>query len=184
MMRSNVQAMLWAIACLSVSIAFPASADPERTEFEVKAALLVKFAEYTDWPEAGTPICIGVLGEDPFGKDLDEAVAGKVIQSPAGQKRTLTIKRSKNVTDLKSCDVLFIGKSEKDQLPQIFKTLGNSTILTVGDTDGFCKRRGIINFILKDGKIKYEINKKGVKRCDLKPKSGLLKAGIEANEED
>jgi hypothetical protein len=48
-------------------------------EYELKAAFLYKFASFVEWPDAVSngPPCIGVLGDDPFGPALDEAVKGK-----------------------------------------------------------------------------------------------------------
>src|SRR2546430_15996597 len=55
-------------------------------EYDLKAIFLFQFAHFVNWPsstfpDAGTPITIGVLGKDPFGAGLDEVVAGGAVGS-------------------------------------------------------------------------------------------------------
>ena len=52
-------------------------------EYKVKAAYLLNFIRYTEWP-VGTlhnnnPIIICILGKDPFGNLLEQAFSGKDI---------------------------------------------------------------------------------------------------------
>jgi hypothetical protein len=144
-----------------VSVAlFAASswADAPR-EYAVKAAFLFKLTKYVQWPPSPPTFSIGVLGEDPFGNVLDELVKGESIN-----KRHVTIKHSLKVDDLKSCDVVFISKSEKGQLRAILHELGQNKILTVGDTEGFCHEGGIINLIIDNGRLSFEINSTAAKK--------------------
>src|SRR2546423_7757232 len=78
-------------------------------EYEVKAACLLNFAQFIEWPQAAfpksdTPITIGVLGDDPFGAALEQT-----FQDESVQGRKVVVKRSKQVEDLKSCHMLFIS---------------------------------------------------------------------------
>jgi hypothetical protein len=63
------------------------------SEYAVKAAYLFNFAKFVEWPK-GTfggntePILIGVLGEDPFGEDLDRTIDGKSVNG-----HTIRLKR-------------------------------------------------------------------------------------------
>lgn len=165
-----------AAAWFVVSILFtvPAHADGV-SEYDVKAAFLFKFAQYVEWPatafpQVDAPFCIGVLGDDPFGGALDAAVAGGTINN-----RKLVIKRSNRVEDLKTCQILFISKSEQAQVGPILDSLGNASILTVGEVDGFADRGGIINFFLAGNKVRFEINPEAARRKGLKINSQLLR---------
>jgi len=60
-------------------------------EYRIKAAFLYNFAKFVEWPaqafkSPSDPIVIGVLGTDPFGDALAEAVAGKTLGGPAGRR--------------------------------------------------------------------------------------------------
>src|SRR5262245_65853218 len=98
-------------------------------EYQIKAAFLFNFAQFVEWPAAAfadpnTPISIGVLGDDPFGPVLDQTVQGETINH-----RKLIIQRSQRVADLKGCHLVFISKSEKSRLPDIFDSLGSNSVL-------------------------------------------------------
>jgi hypothetical protein len=170
------------LAAISLSIvlavASPALADPPPTEYQVKAAMLLKFAQFINWSESADPISIGVMGEDPFGNDLDVTFNGETIQTKGGLKRSFILKRSKNAADLKTCDILFISRSEKDRIPAILKTLGKASILTVSDIEGFCREGGVITYHPQDGKMKFQINKGVVERHGVNAKTQLLSLGI------
>jgi len=150
----------------------PASA---QTEYEVKAVFLCKFAQFVEWPatafaDTNSPIVIGVLGDDPFGKTLDEAVKG---ESP--QNRKLIVKRSRRLEDLSPCHILFISKSEKSRVSQIVKSVSGSGTLTVGETDQFARAGGAIGFISEAKKVRFEINGTIARSEGLKISAQLLK---------
>jgi hypothetical protein len=144
-------------------------------EYEVKAAFLLNFVQYIDWPttafaDAKSPIAIGVLGDDPFGSALDQTFQGE-----SAHGRSFVIKRSRSVDDLKSCHLLFISKSEKDKVDDILSSLNTTTLATVSEFDGFARRGGLINFYLEGKKIRFEINTNAAQSKDLKVSSELLK---------
>jgi hypothetical protein len=89
------------------------------SEYDLKAAFLFHFAQFVEWPTdafagPGTPITIGVLGEDPFGPSLDELVAGERIRN-----RPLLIRRYRSVEQVDACHILFVSSSEMNQLGHI-----------------------------------------------------------------
>lgn len=143
-------------------------------EYQLKAVFLFNFAQFVEWPptafpEAGAPIYIGVLGDDPFGPILEQVVRGETIHH-----RRLVIKRSRQLEDLKACHLLFISRSEEGQLAQILAGVAGASILTVGETEQFAHRGGVINFTLQENKIRFEINLHAAERAGLKISSKLL----------
>lgn len=146
-------------------------------EYQIKAAFLFNFAQFVEWPsaafaDASAPISIGVLGDDPFGPVLEQTVQGETINH-----RKLIIQRSQRVADLKGCHLVFISKSERARLPDIFDSLGSSSALTVSETENFARRGGIINFYLDGNKVRFEINADAAQRKGIKISSQLLKLG-------
>jgi YfiR/HmsC-like len=145
------------------------------SEYQVKAVFLFNFAQFVDWPpqafpEAQTPLVIGVLGEDPFGAYLDETVRNEKVNN-----RPLAVQRYRHVEEIKTCHVLFISRSEVDQLEQILVRLQGRNILTVGDADGFAVRGGMIRFVLAENKIRLRINLEAAKGANLTISSKLLR---------
>ena len=56
------------------------------TEYQLKAAFLLNFAKFVEWPrvafaEAGSPLVLGILGENPFGDALDRTIKDKTINN-------------------------------------------------------------------------------------------------------
>ena len=154
-----------------------ASASAASKEYEVKAAFLFHFTQFVEWPDAtfadaDAPFCIGVLGDDQFGNALDQIVKDETVR-----KHKIVVKRSHDPADLKDCQILFVCDSEKDRLQQILSSLNESSILTVGESDGFTRHDGIINFYLDEKKVRFEIKPDAAKRRGLKISSQLLGLG-------
>ena len=144
-------------------------------EYQVKAVFLFNFAQFVDWPpkafpEPQTPLIIGVLGEDPFGAYLDETVRGEKVNG-----RQLVVQRYHRVGEIKMCHVLFISRSERDRLDQIFSNLKGRNVLTVGDADDFTGRGGMIWLFNEKNKIRMRVNLEVVKAANLTISSKLLR---------
>src|SRR5205809_35803 len=103
--------LVLSVVLLSGGLDSPAETVPP-PEYQLKAVFLFNFAQFVEWPpeafpEARTPLVIGILGEDPFGAYLDETVRGETVYN-----RPLTVQRYSQVEETKTCHVLFISPSE------------------------------------------------------------------------
>src|SRR5512146_1471692 len=173
--RATAVALLAAVALLGGR---PALAEP--TAQQVEAVFLFYFTQFVDWPPqafAGehSPIVIGVLGRDPFGGALDQAVAGERVNG-----RPIVVRRLQSIADAASCHILYIGASEAPQLPQILSTLQGHNVLTVSDLDHFARRGGMIRFVLIDQRVRLLINAPAARAAGLTLSSKLLRAAIPA----
>jgi hypothetical protein len=145
-------------------------------EYQLKAGFLYNFTHFVEWPAsafegADSPIVIGVLGNDPFSNDLDAIVQGEKVNN-----RPLVVQRYRQIEDVKSCHILFVSRSEAKKLERVFTSLGNRSVLTVGETDDFVRRGGVIRFITEDNKIRFKINLAAAKAANLTISSKLLRA--------
>ena len=159
---------------LSGGLDSPAETVPP-PEYQLKAVFLFNFAQFVEWPpeafpDAQTPLVIGVLGKDPFGAYLDETVRGETVNN-----RPLTVQRYRQAKEIKTCHVLFISRSEAYRLEQIFASLKGRNILTVGDAVGFARRGGMIRFLIEQNKIRLRINLGAAKDANLVLSSKLLR---------
>jgi hypothetical protein len=173
--------LLFVITCLLTAMALGSHAEvldsSDSSEYLIKAGFIYNFAKLVEWPTASfaqpdSPIVIGILGEDPFGATLDKIVADKKING-----RALAIKRvkwSRDLKDLKDCNILFVSTSEKEHIESVIDAMKGLPILTIGDAPGFAKRGGIINFVLEDNKVRFEVNVEAAKHADLTISSRLL----------
>lgn len=161
-------------AAAGLALAAGAGASPRDPlpEYPVKAAFLYHFVEFVEWPAGShrqSTITIGVLGRDPFGDVLDEAILDKVV---AG--RTLVVRRFADVAALEPCEILFISSSEMGRLPEILARLDGAPVLTVGEADRFAGRGGMIGFFLDDNRVRLEVNRSAAERARLRISSKLL----------
>ena len=112
---------------------------------------------------------LGVLGDDPFGHELD------VIKHKNINGRPIAVKRFESLDDYEPCHILFINFGEKHILKKMLFEMKDKHVLTVGDAEGFAKSGGMIGFVEKENKIRFEINVTAAKQSDIKISSNLLK---------
>ena len=151
---------------------------PQPSEYQLKAAYLFNFAKFIDWPQeafpdAKAPFLIGILGDSPFGNDLQQTVAGKKIN-----EHEIAVRPFRNPAEATNCHILFISTSEKKRLPEIIQSLRGTAVLTVGETEQFIETGGMVNFVEEASKIRFQINDTAAKAARLKISSKLLSLAI------
>jgi hypothetical protein len=144
-------------------------------EYQVKAVFLFNCAQFVTWPAEAfssptQPFRIGILGKDPFGTFLDETVQGEKVDG-----RSLVVERYDRPEDAKDCQILFISSSENSNLKNILEVLKNSPVLTVGDVTGFTHNGGMINFFIRDNRIRFRINLYSAQQAQLSISSKMLR---------
>jgi len=143
-------------------------------EHQVKAAFLYKFASYVEWPESAfarpdTPITIAVLGEEPLAVELEQAAAGRTVND-----RRIAVRRVKAGESLAGIHILFVGKPESGRLGQIVQSALAQSILTVTESDGALAQGSVINFLVADRRVRFEISLQSAERSKLRLSSRLL----------
>jgi YfiR/HmsC-like len=144
-------------------------------EYQVKAVFLFNFTHFVEWPadafaDAQAPFVIGVLGQDPFGSALDEAVRGESVNG-----RPLVVQRYSGVADLKRCQILFIDRSIDGEIEKALEALAHQRTLTVSDLDSGTPRSVIIRFLNENQKIRLQINVDSARSAGLTISSKLLR---------
>ena len=165
---------------LALAVAAPPgrAETPAALEYQVKAVFLFHFAQFVDWPvrafhDARSPIVIGILGDDPFGPFLDQAVQGERIGT-----HPLVARRFHPGEDPAGCPILFISRSESERLGKIISRLQGAAVLTVGDSDSFIEQGGMVRFITVKNKIRLKINVEAAKGAGLTISSKLLRPAM------
>jgi hypothetical protein len=148
------------------------------SEYQLKAAFLVNFGKFVEWPEpafggATGPFVIGVVGDDPFGDDLDDAIEGKRVGV-----HPIVARRISSSDDMDGLEVVFIGASEKPRLADILRRLNGTFALTVSDIDRFCDVGGIIAFVVDNNRIRFEVNIDAARKRNLRISSKLLSLAL------
>ena len=164
------------LLCLILCMAMQAGAQAKTpSEYAVKAAFLYNFTKFVEWPsdvldENDSLLQICVIGENPFGDELENIIEGKKVGG-----KSVMVTYAQSVKEAVFCDVVFISQSEKKKLNRILKVLTNRAILTVSDIDDFAERGGTIGFFVEDNRIRFKINIDTAEKAGLQISSKLLR---------
>ena len=157
------------LSCVTVA-AYGQSA----AEYQVKAAFLFNFAKFVEWPtdvfpNADAPLQICVLGQDPFGREFEQSIVDKIVKG-----HRIEVAHPDGVPQARACQILFIAGSERRRIPDILQGLKGASVLTVADTPSFIQTGGIINFVLDQDRVRFEINLRAAELAHLKLSARLL----------
>jgi len=150
-------------------------------EYQIKAAYLYKLAAFVEWPPSSfesptSPLQICVIGGDPFKTILDQAVAGVTI---AG--RPVQVARHDAAQPNMGCHIAYVAGSSAQSRADALKTLKGEAVLTV--TDGGRGEpgadQGIVNFVLKDNRVRFEIDQREAALDHLALSGKLLSLALE-----
>lgn len=144
-------------------------------EYQVKAAFLLHFTRYVEWPDTAftrpdAPFLMCILGADPFGRTIDELVAGETVGG-----RAISIVRLDNPSNARTCHLVFVAGSETGNLGRILDLLRGAAVLSVGEPARFAQQGGIIGFYLEGRNVRFEINAGAAEAAGLKISSRLLR---------
>ena len=163
---SSTALLAWALVGLDA----PALA--QASELAVKAAFLPKFVRYVDWPGEvgpGTSINLCIIGKDPFGRLLDEAVAGQRVE-----QNSIAVRRINSPALARGCHIAFVGGASASKSLGALSTL---PILTVTDArDG--AQRGMIHFAVFKGRVGFHVDEAMAARSNLAVSSRLLAVAL------
>lgn len=144
-------------------------------ERQVKAAYLYKFGGYVDWPERAfppdAPLKIGVLGAPDLADELAQVVLGRNVGG-----HPVSIVKLKPGDSFAGLNVLFIAAANNEHLPEILNLTRGQPILTVTETKDGLDKGGIINFVIVDGKLRFEVSSKAANQNSLSISARLLVA--------
>lgn len=155
------------------------AASPAATEYEIKAAFLLHFSRFVEWPASAfaarnAPLFICVLGDDPFGPVLEEIVRNEMVDS-----HPIAVGRYRLADNVDRCHILFVSRSAEPLQQQILDQVRDKNILTVSDNEEFTRRGGVIGFVTVNGKIRLQVNRSSAERADLRISSRLLRLADE-----
>jgi hypothetical protein len=143
-------------------------------EYTLKAAVLYNVTKFVEWPpeafrSSSDPVAICVLGDNPFGDALSQAVGGKVHDG-----RKFAVRQVNDVSKASGCQILFVSSSEQKRLHSILVGTPSGGTLTISDTEGFTAEGGIVNLRVEGDKIRLQINVGAAERQRVRISSRLL----------
>ena len=145
-----------------------------QSEDQIKAAFLLNFARYVEWPasafaKAGDPVRICLLGADDFESVVSATVKGKTVGG-----RAVSVASIEAPSASKPCHILFLG-TDIASAQDVVGAVGTSSVFTVSNDEGFAKNGGVANFFRAKKRIRFEINPKAAEVAGLEISSRLLR---------
>ena len=144
------------------------------SEYQIKAAFVVNFARYVEWPQEslreGAPVTFCVLAYDEIYSSLQNLTRGKAVNG-----HPIALSKVSGADQLRNCHVLVVGKQELGRQLRVRTCLANSSTLTISDSNEFERVGGVIGLVLDNNKLGFEIDLDTAARSNLKLSSQLLK---------
>ena len=143
------------------------------SEVAVQAAFLPKFAAYVGWPSAvhpsaDAPFYLCVVGDDPFGRMLDDATRGQQVD-----QHPIMVRRLGGADPIAGCHLAFVRGKDGKSTTALLNGLKERPVLTI--TDGRAgSQRGVIHFVVQEGRVRFHIDEAAAARRGLKINSRLL----------
>ncbi len=161
--------LLFATTWCAIS-AVEAANDDTTLEYGVKAAFLLNFTKFVEWPpnpaSADPSFNICILGEDPFHGVLDRIAEGEAVNG-----RRLVVQKIRRV-EPRLCRMIFIGRGEPE-VPRLLESVGPG-VLTVGEGERFLHEGGMIAFVIEGRRVRFDVNQRAASRAGLQISSRLL----------
>jgi hypothetical protein len=172
---------LRSIAAVMLALAWaagPAAAQDRSLEYAVKATYLYKFIPFVAWPNntftaAASPFDICVVGDTNFALLVTNAVVGQAVSQHA-----VAVRRVGAIAEESGCQVLFIGGADPAITNASLVAVRGKPVLTVTDAapNG---EHGIVNFVLLDDRVRFEIDLGQAARNGIAISSKLLSLAID-----
>jgi hypothetical protein len=140
-------------------------------EHQLKAAFIFNFTKFCEWtfPASDSPIKIGVFETDVYGGSLD-TLNGKAV---AGH--SVTVQRIGSEDDIPHYQMAVLGDIGTDRLRRIVRLCKGSGTLLVGESESFARSGGTIGFVIRDGTVRFDVNRTTATLDNVQLSSKLLR---------
>jgi hypothetical protein len=150
------------------------------TEAQAKAAFVLNFARYVEWPasafatrDAALVICL--VGRDGLGSALS-ALEGRQVQG-----RPIKVRLGVAQDDAHACHVVFVSEPDERRALPILRALAGLPILSVSDLDRFIDIGGAIGIVIGDNRLQFEVNRVALEQANVKASASLLRLARNIN---
>lgn len=143
-------------------------------EHDIKAAYLYDFAAYIEWPESsfdetGGPLMIGIFGDHRIAGGLESISAERQVGG-----RPVRVRRIRPGDPLAGLHMLFVADEQIDALPTLIDEARAQSVVVVTESGGALRRGSVINFLIVDERVRFEISLEAADASGLTVSSRLL----------
>ncbi len=165
--------ILVVVALTQISFA-PVAATQVRDK--VYAAFILNFARNIEWPKEkkSGDFIIGIVNNSSVASELKN----ETRQLKNLHNQPITIREFTAASQVDFCHILFIPNPDETSLTALLNRQPDTPTLFVTARDGFAKKGSGINFLMVDGKLKFELNSSTFEKRKLKPSEDLQRFSI------
>ncbi len=143
-------------------------------EYLLKSAYLGKLPSFVYWPEeqAGgikAPIRICIYGNFSFGLGL-----ARVTERETVNGRPIQLRLIRKEQEFRTCQVVFVSRSEAKRYAKVLELARGSNALTVGESSGFLEAGGMVELEYSMDSLVFSVNLDAVRNAHLRIDSRLL----------
>jgi hypothetical protein len=151
----------------------PAEAKPA-TEAGRKSEMLYYIAKFIRWPDASFTasrgqIIFAIVGEDELAGTLANMLSTRSVNG-----RPVFVRFIRRAQDIQGCHILFISRSEELRVAELLRAAQNLSVLTVADSHGFVAAGGMVDFVMVNDHVRFEIAPNRAEQVGLKISAKLL----------
>jgi hypothetical protein len=166
---------LLALACL-FAFALPAAAQSEAEralEQRVKAAFLYRYTEFVTWPDAAyarpdAPFVMVVAGADAIADNLRSITAGRSVGN-----RPIDVKRIAPGDAIPPSQLVYIAGTDPGRVRDLVRGAPRHA-LVVTEAEGALDYGSVINFVLAQDRVRFDISLESAEKRGLRLSSRLL----------
>jgi YfiR/HmsC-like len=161
-------------AALLLSVCVPASAGAQTgSASSLRAGFLFNFAKFTEWPAdvlpPAAPLVICVIGDGPSAEILEHTTRRQVVQG-----HPVVVWKGQGEGSVRSCQVLFLGKSLEKQVLAVIDSVKGAAVLTVSEAPLFAQTGGTVQLFTENDRMRFAVNVEAAQRHRLRLSAQLL----------
>ncbi len=143
--------------------------------YKMHSVFIYSFTRYVQWPDAynQSDFEILVIGDSPIFDELKAMAQAKKVGD-----RPIKITKINDASEIRKCNILFLSTTKSAQITEVMEKVNTQSILVVSEEPGLAQKGSDINFIVKDGKLAFELNQASVNKQGLKVSIELTRLAI------
>jgi len=175
------------IAALLLAVVLPAAfaADnAQDAENRIKAAFLYHFCNYVQWPESafaapGDELVIGVAGPEAIVQAVDAAVSQR-----AANGHPMRVRRVSSGDQLDGVHLLYVDADATLDVDRLATAIAGRAVLVVTDRPGGLDAGSVINFVIENDKVRFDVALDEARARELRVSAQLLTVARNVREAD
>lgn len=144
--------------------------------YQLHAVFINSFIKYVKWPDEHSTgdFKIGVVGESPIIEHLSKLADVKKVNG-----RNIVVEKFSSLDQVKNVHILYLPETEADKLSNVLSKFGTTPTMIITEKDGLGSQGSNINFVVKNGRLAFELNLAAMEKSNLKVSQELARLAIE-----